>query len=137
MVHITGNEFGPDSLPVRTILDRAREYAYLHIRGKLIMNISTKYGIRVNRRGLDHTLRHVGNTVWGRYHACSMIVLTTLLREAHHIASEPNAYEDQAAALIAVHRLEAIIWIEGRKFIAHLVVKETRNGFFFYDHRLK
>lgn len=116
------------------ILEQIRQYAYSTLRGKIFTNRHTGYPIRVNRRGIDHTLRHVPSTPEGRLHALSVKLLGSMLENARYLGSEPNTDPLQARSLRAIHRFQDRATIDNQPLLIRLVVKEAPDGYFFYDH---
>jgi diguanylate cyclase (GGDEF)-like protein len=132
---LTGKEFGGPDVATPDLRENARRFAYDNLRGKDFTNADQGVDVAVNRRGIDKTLTHVSDNEGGRAHAQSLVALDQLLEDAQHVSSEPNTDPAQTS-LKAVHRFVAPLEIAGRPFRAHLVVKESPDGHFFYDHRL-
>lgn len=132
---LTGNELGGADVPTPDLRERIRQYIYRELRVKSYTNTHIETPIKANRTGIDETLRHAGNTPSGRAHAQSLVALDQMLEDATHVQTDSNTDPTQTA-LKAVHRFVTPINIAGQPFHAHLVIKESPEGHFFYDHRL-
>jgi diguanylate cyclase (GGDEF)-like protein len=136
---LTGDEMGGMDIPTPDLRDRIRKYAYEQLRGRDFTNTETGTDVRVNRRGIDKTLTHVTEDAAGRKHAQSMLVLSQMLEDATYLGSEAPRGEPDAAlshGTKAFHRFSTQVEIAGVPHHVTLVVRESPNGHFFYDHRL-
>ena len=113
-------------------IQSAKKYALAKLQGRTFKNDETGWEIGIGRKGIQKTLSHAARPEQGK----SIAALPDLLKHATKVRSEENRKADERADIPLVHHFYAPLDIGDRRFLAHLVVKETRDGKKFYDHDL-
>ena len=113
-------------------IQSAKKYALAKLQGRTFKNDETGWEIGIGRKGIQKTLSHAARPEQGK----SIAALPNLLKHATKVRSEENRKADERADIPLVHHFYAPLDIGDRRFLAHLVVKETRDGKKFYDHDL-
>lgn len=114
----------------RNLQERAINWMRANLQGKTFRNDSTGWDISVGRKGINKAMSHGAKDS----HARSVPAIPSLLKNAVLVASEQNKSAKDRMDIAAVHHFYAPFVIGGEKFIARMVVKETRSGQKFYDY---
>lgn len=144
-VPLTGHELGDADTPTDELRVRALAYARGLLQGQVVVNGPMGWAIGIGRRGINKTLNHGAR----REHVQSVPALPALLARGVLVFSEANRDAEEARNIPVVHTLLAALTL---RHVAHgstggeaagpvtyrvrLVVKETNEGFRFYDHDL-
>ena len=135
-VRLTGRELGGADVPTDVLRAAALAYARAHLQGRVAFNGPTGWAVTVGRRGLNKTLNHGAR----REHVQSVPALLELLERAVLVFTEANRDAAEARNVPFVHTLlAALVLGEGREAVMYrvrLIVKETNEGYRFYDHDL-
>lgn len=135
-VRLTGRELGRTSDATTALRGAALAYARANLQGRIVWNAHTGWAIAVGRRGINKTLNHGAR----REHVQSVPGLLALLERAVLVFTEPNRDPDAAHNIPRVHTLLAALELgDGPAAVAYrvrLIVKETNEGYRFYDHDL-
>lgn len=114
----------------------ALAYAREHLQGTVAFNGPTGWAVAVGRRGINKTLNHGAR----REHVQSIPALSVLLERAVLVFSEANRDAAEARNVPYVHTLLAALVVGHRAaavaYRVRLIVKETNEGYRFYDHDL-
>jgi hypothetical protein len=135
-VRLHGEELGGADVSTDALRAAALAYAREHLQGTVAFNGPTGWAVAVGRRGINKTLNHGAR----REHVQSVPALRALLERAMLVFSEANRDADEARNVPYVHTLLAAL-VVGRGAAAvtyrvRLIVKETNEGYRFYDHDL-
>ena len=135
-VPLSGEELGAADVPTDALRAAALAYAREYLQGTVAFNGPTGWAVAVGRRGINKTLNHGAR----REHVQSVPALRALLERAALVFSEANRDADEARNVPYVHTLLAALVIgRGATAVAYrvrLIVKETNEGYRFYDHDL-
>lgn len=125
LVALTGHEFG-DELHGKELRSAATSYARDQFVGKSYRNKSTNSDIDVSWQGIKHAVAGANDIELRAIHA-----LPDILQSAKLKSSE----EDHSGRtdIIAAHRYQATISINGEKLDIGVVVREKADGHKFYD----
>jgi hypothetical protein len=129
-------ELGGDQVSADQLRAAALAYARAHLQGAEVFNAPTGWSVAIGRRGINKTLNHGAR----REHVQSVPALLPLLERAVLVFSEGNRDADEARNVPYVHTLlAALVLGEGPATVIYrvrLIVKQTNEGFRFYDHDL-
>ena len=135
-VRLTGDELGGADLATDALRTSALAYARAHLQGTVAFNGPTGWAIAVGWRGINKTLNHGAR----REHVQSVPALRVLLERAVLVFSEVNRDADEARNVPYVHTLLAALALgrgaEAVTYRVRLIVKDTNEGYRFYDHDL-
>ena len=135
-IRLTGEELGGADVPTDVLRAASLAYAREHLQGRAAFNAATGWAVAVGRRGINKTLNHGAR----REHVQSVPALLALLERAVLVFSEANRDTDEARNVPYVHTLlAALVLGEGAEVVPYrvrLLVKETNEGYRFYDHDL-
>lgn len=139
-VRLTGHELGDESIPTEELRTRALEHARRYVQGHAVVNAQTRWHISVGRRGVNKTLNHGAR----REHVQSvpaLLALLALLERATLVFSEANRDAGEARNIPHVHTFVGTLVLGGATagtgavlYRVRLIVKETNEGYRFYDH---
>ena len=135
-VRLTGRELGGADATTHALRAAALAYAREHLQGRIVFNGPTGWAVAVGRRGINKTLNHGAR----REHVQAVPALRALLERAVLVFSEANRDAAEARNVPYVHTLlAALVLGRGATAVAYrvrLIVKETNEGYRFYDHDL-
>ena len=135
-VRLTGRELGGADVSIDALRAAALAYARAHLQGRVAFNGPTGWAVAVGRRGINKTLNHGAR----REHVQSVPALLPLLERAVLVFTEANRDAEEARNVPFVHTLlAALVLGDGAgaaPYRVRLIVKETNEGYRFYDHDL-
>lgn len=134
-VHLSGRELG-ESADVDALRTAALAYARANLQGRVAWNAHTGWAIAVGRRGINKTLNHGAR----REHLQSVPALLALIERGTLVFSEANRDAEESRNVPRVHTLIAdLVLGTGGAAVTYrvrLIVRETNEGYRFYDHDL-
>ena len=128
-VLLTGHEL-LDSVNLNALRARAATYARDNLRGRTITNRNTNARITIAGTAVKKMVS--GPTTLDKLR--TIPALPRLLEVAEYAGAEPDRRNRNT--IRAIHHYRWTLAIAGRGFNVNLVVRETTNGDFFYDHNL-
>lgn len=129
-VELRGNEL--DSYEGDTLRDKARDFGRKELQSKTFTNADTGWDISIGNKGLKKAIS--GARVADEYRAIA--ALPDMLEHAVLAKSEDNQRADERTSIPLVHHFYAPLRVGNKDYVAHMVVKETKEGERFYDQSL-
>ena len=96
--------------------------------GKAFINNPTRFKIYINRTGLEHGMNRMGSLAKTKV----ITIIDKVLEECILIDVEVNRH----LPTYKVYKFKDVVSIDGDLWNISIVVKESKNGKFFYDHAL-
>ena len=126
---VSNNEFGSYT-NISDLKKKALAWAKKNLVGKDVLNDEQKIHIHLNWQGLKKAA--------GSYYTINKLLsirkLPVLLKKAHLVSIDPD--RKKRSEIKAIYKFETPVSIKGAQYTAHLVVRETKQGRFYYDHNL-
>jgi hypothetical protein len=123
---LKGDELGQakDIVDLRRL---ARSYAEKNLAGRTVKNEETGFDIKITRRGLGK----LSSGAKGEDLVRAIPAIPEMLQKGKLLGSEPDRLG--RGDIKAVHRLTSAVEIGGKRIDTVLIVRETKDGRFFYD----
>ncbi len=109
---------------------KMKEWASENLRDRAVVNRATGQPILLRMRQIKHAISR--SRPLQRERLLSLLVLPELLETATHLGSEPD--RDGRPEILAVHHFLAPMRLEQVDYNVWLLVRQTREGQYFYDH---
>lgn len=126
---VKSNAFGPYTT-LKDLKKRVLKWAKKNLAGKTIQNIDQDIPIQINWQGLKKS----AGSYFSKNKLLSIKKLPSLLTSGILISKEPD--KEKRAEIKAIYKFTAPIQIDNCKYETFLVVRETLQGRFYYDHNL-
>ena len=128
-INVTGNELGSWN-SIEELRGKAWNYAKKNLIGKVVENKEEKISIKLNRDGL----RHISS---GHGYAPKLLAIPAIPQMLEYATFDGTESDRKKRRTIkAIYKFHVPLQIGKDQYIAHLVVRETTAGTFFYDHNL-